>query len=217
MRSEGYISRLSSVEMTTLEASPSTLCKDFMYCVCVIAVGGLTNPVKGPYTEPRYCADKPPDSLQLINNSVDYAEEREESVEKVITAGRKTKDLGDNDDGKEESKRGSPFCPQMLISEPNHKRGNKITTVPELELRKLEQGEVLSMCSALFFVLHLWTLLIVFLLVFRFLPEQSVPASLCWAAGAAFVLSQQWPIFQLGTMGQKGNPQFTIEQISHLI
>ncbi|XP_041812815.1 mitogen-activated protein kinase kinase kinase 14 [Chelmon rostratus] len=112
-------------------------------------VGGLTNPVKGPYTEPRYCADKPPDSLQLINNSVDYAEEREESVEKVITAGRKTKDLGDNDDGKEESKRGSPFCPQMLISEPNHKRGNKITTVPELELRKLEQDFYLSSLSQL--------------------------------------------------------------------
>lgn len=120
-------------------------CYDLMYRVCAIAVGGLTSPVKGPYAEPLYFADKPPDSLPLNNSSVDYEDEEEhkESVEKVITAERKTKELGDDNEEKEaESKRGQPFCPQMLISEPNHKKNNKITTVPELELRKLERGEV---------------------------------------------------------------------------
>ncbi|XP_070836775.1 mitogen-activated protein kinase kinase kinase 14 [Chaetodon trifascialis] len=112
-------------------------------------VGGLTSPVRGPYTEPLYCADKPPDSLQLVNSSVGYEEEHQESVEKVITAGRKTKYPGDDEEEKEDSKRGSPFCPQMLISEPNHKRGNKITTVPELELRKLERDFYLSSLSQL--------------------------------------------------------------------
>ncbi|XP_030262781.1 mitogen-activated protein kinase kinase kinase 14 [Sparus aurata] len=114
-------------------------------------VGGLTSLVKGPYTEPLYFADKPPDS-PLINSSTDCEDEEEhqESVEKVITAGRKTKKLGDDDEEKEaESKRGSLFCPQTLISEPNHKRGNKITTVPELELRKLERDFYLSSLSQL--------------------------------------------------------------------
>lgn len=98
----------------------------------------------GPYTEPLYIADKPPDSLQLINSSVDCEDEEEhqESVEEVITAGRKAKELDDDYEEKEadsnESKRGSPFCPPTLISEPNHKSG-KIT---DFELRKLERGEV---------------------------------------------------------------------------
>ncbi|XP_076609789.1 mitogen-activated protein kinase kinase kinase 14 [Chaetodon auriga] len=112
-------------------------------------VGGLTSPVRGPYTEPLYCADKPPDSLQLVNSCIDYEEEHQESVEKVITAGRKTKYPGDDEEEREDSRRGSPFCPQMLISEPNHKRGNKITTVPELELRKLERDFYLSSLSQL--------------------------------------------------------------------
>lgn len=130
---------------------PLHVSEDLMYCVCVIAVGGLTSPVKGPYTEPLYITNKPPDSLQLINSSFNYENEddHQESV-KVITTGRRTEKLDDDDDdgdedkraGCNESKRDSLFCPQTLISEPNHKRGNKITTVPELELRKLERGEV---------------------------------------------------------------------------
>lgn len=126
---------------------------------CVIAVGGLTSPVKGPYTEPLYTANKPPDSLQFINSSVDYDDEEEpqESVENLMTAGRKTKELDDDDEEKEadpsQSKRGSSFCPQTLTSEPNHKRGNKITTVPELELRKLEQGEVSLLSAPIIFFL----------------------------------------------------------------
>ncbi|XP_039980155.1 mitogen-activated protein kinase kinase kinase 14 [Xiphias gladius] len=116
-------------------------------------VGGLTSPVKGPYTEPLCIANEPPDSLQLINSSVDYDDEvdHRESVEKVIRAGRRTEELDDEEEGKEadsnESKRGSPFCPQMLIPEPNHKRSNKITTVSELELRKLERDFYLSSLS----------------------------------------------------------------------
>ncbi|XP_044036146.1 mitogen-activated protein kinase kinase kinase 14 isoform X2 [Siniperca chuatsi] len=118
-------------------------------------VGGLTSPMKGPYTEPLCIANKPPDSLQLINSSAEYEaeEEYQDSVEKLITAGRRMKEMDDDDEEKEansnESKRSSPFCPQMLISEPNYKRGNKITTVPELELRKLERDFYLSSLSQL--------------------------------------------------------------------
>ncbi|KAI3359570.1 hypothetical protein L3Q82_013974, partial [Scortum barcoo] len=113
-------------------------------------VGGLTSPVTGPYTEPVYIADKPPDSLQLINSSVDYDEDAyQDSVEEVITAGRKAKELDGDTEGTEadsnESKRGSPFCPQTLISEPNHKSG-KMT---DCELRKLEHDFYLSSLSQL--------------------------------------------------------------------
>lgn len=121
---------------------------ELIQSVCVTAVGGLTSPVKGPYTEPLYIANEPPDSLQPINSSVDYEDEveHEESVERAITAGRRAKELDDEEEEKEadsnESKRGSQCYPQMLIYEPNHKRSNKETTVPELELRKLARGEV---------------------------------------------------------------------------
>lgn len=116
-------------------------------------VGGLTSPVKGPYTEPLHFANKPPDSLQLLNSSVNYEDEEEhqESVEELITTGR-MEELNDDDDVEadlKESKRDSSFCPQTLISEPNHKRAKKITTVPELELRKLERDFYLSSLSQL--------------------------------------------------------------------
>ncbi|XP_040919116.1 mitogen-activated protein kinase kinase kinase 14 isoform X2 [Toxotes jaculatrix] len=113
-------------------------------------VGGLTSPVKGTYTEPLYIANKPPDSLQLINSSVDCGDEEEhqEFVEKEIIVGRRTKELDDEEEAdSNDSKRGSPFCPQTLIYEPNHKRSNKITTVSELELRKLERDFYLSSLS----------------------------------------------------------------------
>uniref|UniRef100_A0A3P8TK15 Protein kinase domain-containing protein n=1 Tax=Amphiprion percula TaxID=161767 RepID=A0A3P8TK15_AMPPE len=119
-------------------------------------VGGLTSPVKGPYTEPLYISTKPPDSLQHINSSVDFEdEERQDSLEQAIIAGGRTKNLDDDEETEvvaadcNESKRGSPFCPQMLISEPNYKRGNNMTTVPELELRKLERDFYLSSLSQL--------------------------------------------------------------------
>ncbi|XP_054464154.1 mitogen-activated protein kinase kinase kinase 14 [Anoplopoma fimbria] len=110
-------------------------------------VGGLTSPVKGPYTEPLYISDKPPDSLQLINSSVDY--EDQESVRKLTTTGSRAEEQGDEEADRSESKRDSPFCPQTLISEPNYKRGHKVTTVPELELRKLERDFYLSSLSTL--------------------------------------------------------------------
>lgn len=118
-----------------------------MYCV-PIAVGGLTSPVKGPYTEPLYFADKPPDSLLPKHSSCSNEDEQEhkESVTKVITADRKTKKLSDDNEEKNtESKRDASFFPQTLFSEPYHK--NKVTTVSELELLKLEQGGGFAHCS----------------------------------------------------------------------
>ncbi|XP_070704074.1 mitogen-activated protein kinase kinase kinase 14 [Pempheris klunzingeri] len=118
-------------------------------------VGGLTSPVMGPFTEPLYVAIKPPDSLRLVSCSVDYEDEEEQKpVEKVTAVGRKTKELDDDDEAKKadcgEPKRGGPLlCPQTLTSEPNHKRANRITTVPELELRKLERDFYLSSLSQL--------------------------------------------------------------------
>ncbi|XP_031717986.1 mitogen-activated protein kinase kinase kinase 14 [Anarrhichthys ocellatus] len=115
-------------------------------------VGGLTSPVRGPYTEPFYISNKPPDSLQRINSSLSYEDELQESVKEVITTGSRAEELEDDGDGEadcNESKRGSLFCPQTLIPEPNYKRGHKITTVPELELRKLERDFYLSSLSQL--------------------------------------------------------------------
>ncbi|XP_029364303.1 mitogen-activated protein kinase kinase kinase 14 isoform X2 [Echeneis naucrates] len=86
-------------------------------------VGGLTSPVRGPYTNPLYIANEPPDCLQL---SVDFDNEEEEHQESV------TDELDDDREGEKE--RGSPLCPLTLISEPNHKRSNNKTTVSELEL-----------------------------------------------------------------------------------
>uniref|UniRef100_A0A3Q1HB68 Protein kinase domain-containing protein n=2 Tax=Anabas testudineus TaxID=64144 RepID=A0A3Q1HB68_ANATE len=113
-------------------------------------VGGLSSPVKGPYTEPLYIPNKPPDSLQLYNSSVDYEEvEHQESVEKL---GRMAKKLFNDDEDikvdSNESKPGSPFSPQTLSSELKRKKGNNITTIPpEHELSKLERDFYLSSLS----------------------------------------------------------------------
>lgn len=85
--------------------------------------------------------------MQLITSSADFEDEEmhQESMEKLITTGRRTKKLTDEEEAdadSKKSKRGSPHEPQMLISELSPKRDNKITTVPELELRKLVGGEV---------------------------------------------------------------------------
>lgn len=140
--------------------------------------------MKGPYTEPLYIPNKPPDSLQLYNSSVDYEEvEHQESVEKL---GRMAKKLFNDDEDikvdSNESKPGSPFSPQTLSSELKRKKGNNITTIPpEHELSKLERGEV-SFVSNLFSCV--WSslcssLLTALLFDCRFLLEQSVPASVC--------------------------------------
>ncbi|XP_013878954.1 mitogen-activated protein kinase kinase kinase 14 [Austrofundulus limnaeus] len=100
-------------------------------------VGGLTSPVKGPYTDPLYNVRKLPDSPQLNNSSVDFEDKKNqmESAEKVITAGLKTQKLHSG--------------PQTLISKPSQRWSNKISTMPELELRKLERDFYLSSLSHL--------------------------------------------------------------------
>ncbi|XP_067472203.1 mitogen-activated protein kinase kinase kinase 14 [Thunnus thynnus] len=114
-------------------------------------VGGLTSPVKGPYTEPLYTSNKPPDSLRLINSSVSYEdEEHQESVEKVITAWSVKESDDDNEEEEADSdklERGKPLCLQRLVPEPNH----KITTVSELDLdwSKLERDFYLTSLSQL--------------------------------------------------------------------
>lgn len=109
--------------------------------------------MKRPYTEPLYVANKPPDFLQLIDSSVNSVdEEHQESVDNVITARRSVKEEDIDDEEEEEadsdkSEQGKPLSQQRLISEPNHKS----TTVSELELRKLETGE-LSLSFLLIFL-----------------------------------------------------------------
>ncbi|KAM6904891.1 mitogen-activated protein kinase kinase kinase 14 [Xenentodon cancila] len=123
-------------------------------CRSLREVGGLRSPVKGPYTEPLHIANKPPDSLQLVINSDNFEDEEEhlEFTDNAIMAGLKTKKLDEKEveRGSNEPKHVFPFSPQMLNSEPqNHKKGSKITTVPELELRKLEHDFYLSSLSQL--------------------------------------------------------------------
>ncbi|XP_061566874.1 mitogen-activated protein kinase kinase kinase 14 isoform X2 [Cololabis saira] len=116
-------------------------------------VGGLRSPVKGPYTEPLHIANKAPDSLQLVNNSDEFEDEEHlESTDNAITAGLEPKTLDEKEveRGSYEPKHVFPSSPQMLNSEPQtHKKGSKITTVPELELRKLEHDFYLSSLSQL--------------------------------------------------------------------
>uniref|UniRef100_G3PM75 Protein kinase domain-containing protein n=1 Tax=Gasterosteus aculeatus aculeatus TaxID=481459 RepID=G3PM75_GASAC len=106
-------------------------------------VGGLTSAVRGPYTEPLFVSNKPPDSLQVLDGSGRDEVEHREAAEDAVSAVNRTEEAG------EEPKRDSLSCPQTLISEPNYKRGHKVTTVPELELRKLERDFYLSSLSQL--------------------------------------------------------------------
>ncbi|XP_074552727.1 mitogen-activated protein kinase kinase kinase 14 [Halichoeres trimaculatus] len=105
-------------------------------------VGGLTSPVRGPYTEPLFITNKLNDPLQLFRDvgGCEEEEEHQESDWKV----RNTKELNDED---EERNADSSFSPQMLTTEP--KRADKVTTVPELELRKLERDFYLNSLSQL--------------------------------------------------------------------
>lgn len=112
------------------------------------SVGGLTSSVQGPYTEPLYVPNKPPDDLHPTYSSGEFEDEEEhkKSADKIITDLR-TKNKAPEKDletSLNEPKRESWNAPQMLVPELNFKRNNKITTVPELELRKLERGEFLS-------------------------------------------------------------------------
>lgn len=102
--------------------------------------------MKGPHTEPLFITDKLNDSLKLFpevdgDNSEDETKQ-EESEPKVNRAEKNRKEQWDKD---EESDADSSFSPQTLISEP--KREEKVSTVPELELRKLERGQTTSPLS----------------------------------------------------------------------
>ncbi|XP_062264348.1 mitogen-activated protein kinase kinase kinase 14 isoform X1 [Platichthys flesus] len=115
-------------------------------------VGGLTSPVNGPYTEPLYIDNKPPVSLPLVSGYVDHdeVEEHRETVQNVVTTRRKMKELDDEEEeeaDENELKPGLQCPPRSLIYEPNHKRSTKLTTVSELELRKLERDFYLSSLS----------------------------------------------------------------------
>lgn len=92
--------------------------------------------MRGPYTEPLFVSNKPPDSLQVLDSSGRDEVEHREAAEDAVSAVNRTEEAG------EEPKRDSLSCPQTLISEPSYKRGHKVTTVPELELRKLERGKI---------------------------------------------------------------------------
>lgn len=102
------------------------------------AVGGLVSPVKGPYAEPLYFPDKPPDSGP---QSESCCEDEEEHKYSTVTTAKKTKKLGDDNEEKAELNHCPMVNPIMLVSEPDHKKNN-LSGVPELELRKLERGEV---------------------------------------------------------------------------
>lgn len=95
--------------------------------------------MKGPYTEPLYFPDKPPDSVPL-NMSCCEDEEEEEHKYSTVTTAKKTKKLDDDNEGNAESKHCPMVHPIMLMSEPGRKK-NDLSGVPELELSKLERGE----------------------------------------------------------------------------
>lgn len=97
--------------------------------------------MKGPYAEPLYFPDKPPDAVPL-NTSCCEEEEEEEDEHKysTVTTAKKAKKLGEDNEGKAEPKHCPMVHPIMLMSEPGHKK-NDLSGVPELELSKLERGE----------------------------------------------------------------------------
>ncbi|XP_029997338.1 mitogen-activated protein kinase kinase kinase 14 isoform X3 [Sphaeramia orbicularis] len=113
-------------------------------------VGGLSSPVRGPYTEPLYVVNKPPDSVQHIYSSVQDEDDNQESIEEVQTPERRKKSYDEKDEANcDKSDLGSPLRLQTPVYEPIHKTGSKVTTKSELELRKLERDFYLSSLSQL--------------------------------------------------------------------
>lgn len=113
--------------------------------------------MKGPYVQPLYVPDKPPDSVPL-NKS--FCEDEKECKYSTVTTAKKTKKLGDVNEEKVGLKHCPTVHPIMLMSEPDHKKNNP-SGVPELELRKLERGEVSHNVLLSFFHLFTRSLLIV--------------------------------------------------------
>ncbi|XP_061906031.1 mitogen-activated protein kinase kinase kinase 14 [Entelurus aequoreus] len=90
-------------------------------------VGGLRSPSSRSYAEPLHFAKKPPDSLPAV---LSEGEERQEQTRRILQL--------DEEEEADVSK-------IPLFSQP----GRKETTVPELELRKLERDFYLSSLSQL--------------------------------------------------------------------
>lgn len=110
-------------------------------------VGGLTSSVKGPYIEPQYNVNKPPDTH--AHNSVQDSDEQQEREDKVWTRDKPKRGIGDDSSSADKSDLGSPLCVQTPLIENFQKERNRITTMPELELRKLERDFYLSSLSQL--------------------------------------------------------------------
>lgn len=109
-------------------------------------VGGLTSSVKGPYIEPLYNVNKPPDTQD--HSSVQNSDEHQERHDKVWTRD-KPKRGTDHDSTVDKSDLGAPLRVQAPFIENIEKERDRITTVPELELRKLERDFYLSSLSQL--------------------------------------------------------------------
>lgn len=110
-----------------------------VFLACAVAVGGLSSSLRGPYAEPLYLSKKPPDCPPPDQDDLDYDAEQRSPTWPEITAAADSEKLGYpcEETEAEESEPRSLCSPR--IPEPNHKRSSK-TTVPELELRKLERG-----------------------------------------------------------------------------
>lgn len=93
--------------------------------------------MKGPYAEPLYFPDKPPDSVPLYNSC---CEEKAASKYSTVTTAKKTEKPSDDNEEKAASKHCPVVHPIMLMSEPENKK-NDLSVVPKLELHKLERGE----------------------------------------------------------------------------
>ncbi|XP_028311651.1 mitogen-activated protein kinase kinase kinase 14 [Gouania willdenowi] len=112
-------------------------------------VGGLSSPVKGPYTEPLSVTNKPPDPCALRSSSVELDDaENMDSHGTPIKSHKKCIKWENEAAVEAESKQCLPVSPITLIQEPI-KRGSKVSTGPELELCKLERDFYLSSLSQL--------------------------------------------------------------------
>lgn len=126
-----------------------------LLCIGVIAVGGLSSPIRGSYKEPLQKADSPPYSSQPSSSTHTTSDELPELWLKSMSPGRKRTELNKDDDGggcdeeeeKEEnaeekmSLQGSPPLPLHTHHHNGQKHNIVTSTVSELELRKLEIGE----------------------------------------------------------------------------
>lgn len=108
-----------------------------------IVVGGLTSSLRGPYAEPLYVSEKPPDYPPLNQDGLNYDAEQRNPTWPGITTAADSEKLGYPCEETEAGESKPRWLCSPQICEPNHKRSNK-TTVPELELRKLERGPSFS-------------------------------------------------------------------------